>query len=246
MGRKRRPLGFLVSRRDPPVRIIGAQRFRCGRRRGAPLSGAFPHFVFIHDNGRSLWEKHMLPGIVLVVVVGVLRPNRVLQDADDAKTVIEKAVKAQGGEDKLAAVQGRGAGRAKARLTPQGPETSPLTLETVLPAARQVQDGDALRGTGKKRSRSSRCSRGEKGLDERRGEDPWIWRGNCSKPSRKSSTPPMSRDAGTVAQGGKGYTLSKLEGDQGPWEAGSRCSRWRAKDHKDIELYFDRGQAFCP
>src|SRR2546421_176420 len=72
--------------------------------------------------------KHVLPGIVLAVVVGCSGRSGVA-DADDPKTVIEKAIKAQGGEDKLAQFK---AGRWKGQgtLTLKG-QNLPLTLETV-------------------------------------------------------------------------------------------------------------------
>src|SRR5436309_2352467 len=72
--------------------------------------------------------KHVLPGIVLALVVGCAGRSGVT-DADDAKAVIEKAIKAQGGEDKLAQFR---AGRWKGQgtLTLKG-QNLPLTLETV-------------------------------------------------------------------------------------------------------------------
>src|SRR6266478_219622 len=72
--------------------------------------------------------KYVLPGMVLALVVGCAGRSGV-PDGDDAKAVIEKAIKAQGGEDKLTQFK---AGRWKGQgtLTLKGQEL-PLTLETV-------------------------------------------------------------------------------------------------------------------
>src|SRR6266849_2569989 len=73
-------------------------------------------------------RRNVLSGMVLALVVGCAGRSGV-PDGDEAKTVIEKAIKAQGGEDKLTqfkAARWKGQGT----LTLKGQEI-PVTLETV-------------------------------------------------------------------------------------------------------------------
>src|SRR5262249_12969821 len=79
-------------------------------------------------NRGNAMGRHVLSATVLALLIGCVgRPG--VPDADDPRAVIEKAVRAQGGEEKLSRFKaGRWAGRGT--LTVRG-QTLPLTLETV-------------------------------------------------------------------------------------------------------------------
>src|SRR5437868_218396 len=177
--------------------------------------------------------KHVLPGIIMAVVVGCAGRSGVA-DADDAKTVIEKAIKAQGGEDKLAQFK---AGRWKGQgtLTLKG-QNLPLTLETVYQLPDKYKTVMHLEVQGKK-IKVIQVLEGGKGWMSGEGKTLDL-EAELLKAFKEESYAvkvemlvPLLRE--------KGYTLSKLEEIKvnGKPAVGVKVA---AKDHKDIELYFDK------
>lgn len=178
-------------------------------------------------------RKHVLPGIVLALVVGCAGRSGVA-NADDAKAVIEKAIKALGGEDKLAQFK---AGRWKGQglLTLKG-QNFPLTLETVYHLPNKYKSAMHLEVQGKK-IEVIQVLEGDKGWI--RGEGKTLdLEGELLKAFKEEfysanveMLVPLLRE--------KGYTLSKLKEIKvnGKPTVGVKVA---AKDHKDIELYFDR------
>src|SRR5688572_20657703 len=72
--------------------------------------------------------RNVLPAMVLAVAVGCSGRSGVT-DKDDARAIIEKAIKAQGGEEKLAPFKA-GRWKGKGTMTMQG-RTIPVTMELV-------------------------------------------------------------------------------------------------------------------
>jgi hypothetical protein len=180
--------------------------------------------------------RKVLPGVVLALVVGCAGGSGVA-DGENAKAVIDKAIKAQGGAEKLSQFK---AGRFKARgtLTMRGQEL-PLTLETVyqLPdkyktvmqfdvqgnkiVVTQVLDGDKgwMSGPGKTLDLEGKLLNAFK-------EEFYAANVEMLVPLLKE----------------KGYTLSGLKEIQvsGKPAVGVKVA---AKGHRDIELYFDKGSS---
>jgi hypothetical protein len=182
--------------------------------------------------------RNVLPGMVLALVVGFAARSGVA-GADDARAVIKKAIKAQGGEEKLAQVK---AGRWKGQgtLTLKGQEF-PLTLETVyqLPDKYKTAMHFAVQG---KKIRVIQVLVGDKAWMSGEGKTLNL-KGDLLKVFKEEFYSanvellvPLLKE--------KGYTLSRLKDTKvnGKPAVGVKVA---AKDHKDIELYFDR-DSFLP
>jgi hypothetical protein len=178
-------------------------------------------------------RKHFLSAIALALLAGCGgRPGAA--DGEDPRAVIERAIKAVGGEDRLARVT---AGRSKARgtVTVEG-QTIPMTLETVFQVPdkfRQVQQLEVRGAT----VGVTQVVAGGKGwvsvqgkVQELEGDLLRSLREECYA-AQVEMLVPLLREGG--------YTLSMLS----YVEVGGRRVvgvRVAAEGHNDIELYFDR------
>jgi|SRR5215471_14751297 len=183
-------------------------------------------------------RRYVLPGMLLALVAGCSGRSGEA-DADDAKDVIKKAIKAQGGEDKITRFR---AGRWKGRgtLTPKGQDL-PLTLETVYQLPDKYKTVMHFEVQGKKIG-VVQVLDGDKGWMSGQGKILDL-EGDLLKAFREEfyavnveMLVPLLRE--------KGYRLSKLKETEvdGKPAVGVNVA---AKDHKDIELYFDK-ESFLP
>src|SRR5262245_60749549 len=178
-------------------------------------------------------RKPMLAGIVLALVAGCSGRSDVA-DTDDPQTVIEKAIKAQGGADRLAQFR---AGRWKGQgtLTLRGQDL-PLTLETVyqLPDKYKTEMRFSVQG---KEVVVIQVLEGDKGWMSGEGKILDL-KGELLKAFQEEFYSanvellvPLLKE--------KDYSLSRLKETtvNGKPAVGVKVA---AKGHKDIELYFDK------
>jgi len=178
-------------------------------------------------------RKYFLCAIALALLAGCGgRPGAA--DGEDPRAVIERAIKAAGGEDRLARVT---AGRSKGRGTVAvGGQIVPMTVETVFQVPdkfRQVQQVEVRGGTVV----VTQTVAGSKGWMSVQGEVQPLegdllrsFREECYA-SQVETLVPLLREGG--------YTLSMLS----YVELGGRRVvgvRVAAAGHNDIDLYFDR------
>jgi hypothetical protein len=177
--------------------------------------------------------KHVLSATVLAFLVGCGgRPG--VPDAGDPRAVIEKAIQAQGGEDKLSQFKaGRWTGRGT--LTLRG-QTLPLTLETVyqLPDKYKTVMRFEAQGTTVV---ATQAMEGGKGWMAAQGKTLELDGKLLQAFQEEFYSTNVELLVPLLREGG--YTLAPLKEATvaGKPAVGVRVS---AAGHKDIELYFDR------
>jgi len=177
--------------------------------------------------------RYRLLGIGLALVIGCTGQSDV-SDTEGAKDIIKKAIKAQGGEDKLTQFRaGRWKGHGTLILKGQ---RLPLTLESVYQLPDKYKTTMQFEVQGNKIG-VIQVLEGDKGWMSGQGRTLAL-EGDLLKAFKEEfysvnveMLVPLLRE--------KGYTLSKLEEIKvdGKPAVGVKVA---AKDHKDIELYFDK------
>jgi hypothetical protein len=177
--------------------------------------------------------RNVFPAVVLALAVGCAGRSGVA-DTDDAKAIIEKAIKAQGGEDKLAPFKA-GLWKGKGTFTIKG-QTFPVTLETVYELPDNYKTNMQMEVPGGKVG----------GIQVLAGEQAWMSADGKTRDLEGSLFKALKEELYSAnvellvpLLKETGYTLSKLPDAKvdGRPAVGVKVT---AKDHKDIELYFDK------